>query len=97
MAMSRDRVRFFVSATIASKSAVREAFREAMGTSLPVVCDEVEVICRPSQFARFLIRREQLGGVNEFKALRAELFTPERENTKLIDATKNPNTMWRET
>lgn len=35
-----------------------------------------EVICRPSQFARFLIMRDGAGLQNMFKELHAELFTP---------------------
>lgn len=37
---------------------------------------EVRLIVRPSQFARFLILREQLGFQNQFKELKAKLITP---------------------
>lgn len=37
----------------------------------------VEVICRPSQFARFLINRSKFVRVNRFQELNAVLFVPE--------------------
>lgn len=45
---------------------------------------EAVVICRPSQFARFLIYHAEAGFQNMFKELEAELFTPEPPKPQLI-------------
>jgi hypothetical protein len=53
-----------------------------------------EIICRPSQFARFLIMREKAGFQNMFKELQAELFTPEPPappKIEPIDVSSNPS------
>lgn len=52
----------------------------------------VEIICRPSQFARFLIHRNRLGFPNGFKELEAELFVPEPPKLvqKPMDVSRNP-------
>ncbi len=52
-----------------------------------------EIICRPSQFARFLILREKAGFQNMFKELQAELFTPAPTPVVIepIDVSSNPN------
>lgn len=53
---------------------------------------EVVVICRPSQFARFLIERNNRGFHNDFKSLRPELFCPDRMEPRLVqDVSCNPN------
>lgn len=38
--------------------------------------DGVVIQCRPSQFARFLIRRNEQGGQNMFKELAPKLISP---------------------
>jgi len=90
MSMPPDRVRFTLDTF--TDNATREAFRQAFGTYLipksgPDTC--VTVVCRPSQFARFLIYRNDNGGKNSFKELRAELFTPE-PTPDIIDVSRNP-------
>ena len=90
MFMSRDRVRFTIDTY--TDSATRSAFHAAFGAHLPArtgPVTTVEVICRPSQFARFLIFRNDNGGKNSFKELKPELFTPESSNQP-IDVSRNP-------
>jgi hypothetical protein len=95
MSMSRDRVRFKLDASNAD-SATRRAFTSAFGQSLPhrpgysfSPGGKVVIVCRPSQFARFLIFRNANDGKNSFKELEAELFTPCVENQP-IDVSTNP-------
>lgn len=52
-------------------------------------CDRVYFICRPSQFARFLIARNEVGLCNFFKELQPELFIPEDEKPVPIDCSRN--------
>jgi len=88
--MSKDRVKFTLGFNTASgHSAVRSAFEKAFGRAMPFVhpCSEITVICRPSQFARFLIYRDQEGGKNGFKELRAELIPA--EETQIFDVSRN--------
>jgi hypothetical protein len=94
MAMSRDRVRFKIDPAAMSSEA-RRAFMRAFGTSVPsghfsscVDGGKVTVICRPSQFARFLIFRNDEGGRNGFKELEPQLFIP--EESRVVDVSKNP-------
>ena len=45
---------------------------------------------RPSQFARFMILRDQYGGVNDFKGMKAKLVQQEPPITR-VDAAARPN------
>lgn len=47
----------------------------------------ITIVCRPSQFARFLIKRNEVGFANGFKELHAELFIPE-ECPDFLDVSK---------
>lgn len=90
MPMSRDRVRFTID-TFAD-TATREAFRKAFGTTMPSrvgPITTITVVCRPSQFARFMIYRNDNGGKNSFKELKPELFTPEPP-VEEVDVSRNP-------
>ncbi len=86
MAMSKDRVRFYIGAKY-----YKEGNRAAMATVLRKAfdVDRVEanglfdrsgegfwIVCRPSQFARFMVYRNDQGLPNGFMDLRAELFEP---------------------
>lgn len=85
--MSKDRVKFRLLAHYWEKA----GFRALLTDSLKINEEQqhtlftraagsaqqyVEVVCRPSQFARFLILRDGTGMQNMFKELHAELFTP---------------------
>lgn len=51
----------------------------------------VRVVCRPSQFTRFLIRRNEAGKQNQFKELSPELFdAKEIPETWDVDVSRNP-------
>jgi hypothetical protein len=92
MSRSHDRVRFTIDTF--TDEATREAFRQAFGTALlcksgPIPITTIGVICRPSQFARFLIYRNDFGGRNLFKELKPQLFTP-RVMEQELDVSGNP-------
>jgi hypothetical protein len=90
MSMSKDRVRFNI-APYGADQPTKDAFYKAFGAPFPSrpMGDMVVVICRPSQFARFLIYRNDFGGRNSFKELAPVLFSPEPERG-LIDVSGNP-------
>jgi len=84
--MSKDRIKFKVLQKVAYFSSVRaEAIVTALVKGLGMyehearhcVANGATIICRPSQFARFLIFRNEAGGDNTFKELEPELFTPD--------------------
>lgn len=51
--------------------------------------DGWSVVCRPSQFARFLIFRNQLGMRNGFKELNPVLFQMQKDNPSVIEVWSN--------
>lgn len=77
MAMSRDRVEFTLYPD--TDTPTLRAFKAAFGMDIPAArpldwgTGSVTIICRPSQFARFLIYRNDYGGVNGFKCLNPKL------------------------
>lgn len=90
MSMSRDRVRFTLQ-PYGSDQPTKDAFYKAFGAPFPScpMGDFVIVVCRPSQFARFMIYRNDLGGKNSFKELAPTLFTPDAPKREL-DVSGNP-------
>ncbi len=86
MSMSHDRVLFELD-TFSMDSATKAAFRKAFGMDPPAGSNIVKVRCRPSQFARFLIYRNDEGGRNAFKNLNARLV--EAEDT-IFYVSRNP-------
>jgi len=68
--------------------ALREIIKQTLGECLGR-CDwkDVTFICRPSQFARFLIARNDAGLPNGFKELSPELFVP--QETTVFDVSGN--------
>lgn len=90
MSMSRDRVRFSLQ-PYGSDQPTKNAFYKAFGAPFPSrpMGDIIIVVCRPSQFARFMIYRNDFGGKNSFKELAPVLFTPEQEKSE-IDVSRNP-------
>lgn len=99
MAMSKDRVSFHLPAYLFSAAGLTSVLEHAFNVdattfrrmrAIAETNGAVEIICRPSQFARFLIYREQAGFQNMFKELKAKLFTPEPELPKNIDVSSNP-------
>lgn len=91
MSMSHDRVKFyfnrqyFCSANSPRQEALnllRAAFDMQEKESRELMCQNGEgfyIVCRPSQFARFLIWRNEAGMTNGFKDLMPELIPGERD------------------
>lgn len=95
---SRDRVRFNVGPNALAKSGMADLLQEVFGISSSELCahkdycDGITIVCRPSQFARFLILRNDRDMPNGFKELNPVLFVPEEEKRKQpIDASGRPN------
>ncbi len=76
--MSKDRVRFTLTKEMLCSPRTRTVAQEVFGENLPLGYSQrgpaITVICRLSQFARFLIARSHAGSWDNFKDLRAELF-----------------------
>lgn len=101
MSMSKDRVRF----TIRRDKAIDMA--EVMKSAFDLRCHQIQsmrgrsgangyeyitIVCRPSQFGRFIVHRCNLGYENLVRELQAELFTPAPDKPQVLDVSKNPNT-----
>jgi len=100
MAISKDRVRFNIPARYwdARFSEYVNLCQRAFGhTVRETYAHGITIVCRPSQFARFLIYRNnaiqsgKLPGCNTFAEFKPELFIPEVEPCE-IDVSKNPRT-----
>jgi hypothetical protein len=89
MTMSRDRVKFTIPYNFGSQGPARQAFKKAFGVHMPssLPWQGMTVICRPSQFARFLIYRNEDGGRNGFKELNATLVPA--TDIEILDVSKN--------
>ncbi|RWP44320.1 MAG: hypothetical protein EOR04_05200 [Mesorhizobium sp.] len=90
--ISRDRVRFQLSDIDKNHAANARAAQRAFGLTCSqayhAVRTEQTIICRPSQFARFLIWRSQEVDGNRFKQLNAELL-PAEHHDHTLDVTRN--------
>lgn len=83
MAMSKDRVRFYIGSNYTLTSIRRETMADVLKKAFDMdVRDALEylsnsygvwITCRPSQFARFMIYRNDAGIQNGFKDLKAKL------------------------
>jgi hypothetical protein len=93
--MSHDRVEFKLSADQLGKSGMYGVILAAFGLRLKISyhgCQDITIICRPSQFARFLILRNDAGIPNSFMQLEARLFLPKPEaEVTVYDTSRNPN------
>lgn len=86
--MSRDRVSFEIGegyfCSRSRQNKMSEVLERAFGISESEIDCQirtngcVQIVCRPSQFARFLIWRNDAGINNGFKDLQAKLFTPKK-------------------
>lgn len=96
--MSKDRVHFYLPgqtsegpASRAQDNAAARAFGLSVAEAKGARQMRLEIVCRPSQFARFLIYRNLYGGVNDFKGLEARLTNPPPPPpTEPVDVSKNP-------
>lgn len=100
MAMSTDRVKFtipmYYESTPSKKKKMQRILQSAFDISFRESndmfnsgCGDPVIICRPSQFARFLIYRHAIGLQNQFKELEAELYE-EKTDGHVIDVHKRP-------
>ena len=96
--MSHDRVHFTVPNQHLLKSAIRDVLNETMGISVDKMAaksrlgEDLHIICRPSQFARFIILRfTKYNEPNNMACLRMELVLPPKVE-EAIDVSRNPNT-----
>lgn len=94
--MSKDRVRFTIPSCRLEKKVsgdrmrniIQRAFGECLGRCK---WSDVTIICRPSQFARFLIYGEEAGLQNMFAELKAEFFVPDDQKETVFDVSGNPS------
>lgn len=98
--MSGDRVRLVIPERYLTNGKVIQAVKQAFG----LTDDEIhsarvrdhygnrglEVICRPSQFGRFVILRNESGTANSIKDLEPELFFPKPAESP-IDVSRRKN------
>ena len=97
--MSQDRVRFKI---LGRRLHDNPCYVQVISDCFGIARSEIEkcgyhdkdmtVVCRPSQFARFIIRRQDTGMQNLIKELDAVLFTPKPEPEE-YDVSKKPNTV----
>jgi len=86
MARSRDRVKFTIPARHGASSKMATLLHDVFNIEEHYIkacsCEwkDVTIICRPSQFARFMILRNKRGMKNGFRELNATLF--EARDTK---------------
>jgi hypothetical protein len=97
--MSKDKVEFELRLSCSERVKLEVPFRNAFGVCLPnpesgylkdgdSLSRFIKIQCRPSQFARFLIYRDEAGCQNRFKELGAKLIKGE-VNPVIIDVSKN--------
>lgn len=89
MTMSNDRVRFTVPGHRISSSSQSEGYRKLLEDCFGECLgrcqwSDITIICRPSQFARFLIERNNRGFQNQFSELKPELFLPAEEKAPTV-------------
>lgn len=94
MAMSNDRVRFWIDYRYFQQRGMYDVLKKAFDLSEHRArkaqtgpYEGFWIVCRPSQFARFMIYRNEAGIKNGFMDLKADLFVPEKPNyyTMLAD------------
>ena len=94
MSMSKDRVHFLLRDNQCNHSATAQAAARAFGMPLQQAnsalkaCQPVRIVCRPSQFARFLIYRSQGVSNNAFSQFEAELHPSHCDS--VVDVSRNP-------
>lgn len=96
--MSQDRVHFTVTNSLLAKKTIRQCLSEVFNIpethtgSLVSKCKDLPIICRPSQFARFIILRHvKYGEKNDMASLNMKLVVPEPDVDKPMDVSDQPN------
>lgn len=91
--MSYDQVKFNLADTdaqrVANINAAEKAFGISRGTATRIFDMHGLIVCRPSQFARFIIYRSEHIQTNRIAQLGAVLFTPGDDRTPPLDVSKN--------
>lgn len=101
--MSKDRVHITIRECYLQKDTIRDCIEECFGireNQLPRVSShhqasykDLHIVCRPSQFARFVILRHvKYNEPNNMACLNMKLVVPEPIQSN-IDVSKNPNTI----
>lgn len=95
--MSHDCVHFTVFERFLQKKPIRECLVETLGfdeeylRQMALKNEDLHVICRPSQFARFVILRHiKYEEPNNMACLNMKLVVPD-PTPKQIDVSRNPN------
>jgi hypothetical protein len=88
MAMSKDRVKFYIHPTYFQYNKLYSVLERAFGISANEARGYlnnygITIICRPSQFARFMIYRNDAGIKNGFMDLKPELIEPQEKQDPL--------------
>ncbi len=99
-ARSWDRVHFTVPAQCLLKQTYRDCLSETLGLSdskklmtMGQDGDDLHIICRPSQFARFIVLRHiKYGEQNNMACLNMKLVITEIQADPPWDVSGNPNT-----
>lgn len=94
MPMSKDRIRFIVPSYRIHRGAdcsrIRSLLKEIFGITdkelraVPVGRD-LTIVCRPSQFGRYIVRRNEEGCTNWVREMSPVLFTPNEPEITEID------------
>lgn len=98
MSASRDRVSFTIPSCQLSLAFSSQPMRSLLVEVFELRMDEIPqtgdftIVCRPSQFARFLILRNDRGLPNSFKELKPILFE-QLPVASQIDVSKRPNSV----
>lgn len=96
--MSHDRVHFTVYERYLHKQTIIDCLVETLGLDEPHLKflarknKDLHVICRPSQFARFVILRHiKYGEPNNMSCLNMKLVVPEPDRIEVQDVSTKPN------
>lgn len=92
MAMSKDRIQFTLPESVRFgkfRWQYEQLLDQVFGISASEAAPDgdLKIICRPSQFGRFLVLRHLDGVTNAFSCLNAA-FVPNTEQKRIIDASQ---------
>ncbi|NKX37326.1 hypothetical protein HGG70_05180 [Rhodobacteraceae bacterium R_SAG4] len=91
---SRDRIQFVLKSNHLARKAYKALLEECFGIA-PGSFDpqkELVIVCRPSQFARFVVlRHSKYSEANDMSGLDMKLLSPNAPSN-MIDCSENPNT-----
>ena len=93
--MSKDRIEFnLVASNWYDEDLISKVASIALGVDIgharKLVVAEKRIRCRPSQFARFIVLRNQFGATNGIKNLNAVIIPPAAVEPDYVDVSQNP-------